>query len=88
MSDKNGEPKVREVLVGFREELRTLPSGEDLIDSRLIDSLTFIAVVQSLIDVSGREPDLENVPIARLRTINGLAEIFFGSELAAAQVAP
>lgn len=86
MSDEKGEALVREVLVGFREELRDLPAGEDLIDSRAINSLTFISVVQSLIDTSGRDPDLEDIPITSLRTINGLAEIFFGSDLHAGQV--
>lgn len=86
MSDKKGEAQVRTALAGIREELRDLPAGEDLISSRAIDSLTFITFVQNLIDISGREPDLEAVPIDSLRTIRGLAEIFFGSDVYAGQV--
>lgn len=87
MSDKKGEAQVREVLAGIRADLRNLPAGEDLINSRAIDSLTFITVVQNLIDVSGREPDLEAVPIDSLRTIAGLAEVFFGADVYAGQAA-
>jgi hypothetical protein len=77
MSASEGESRVRAVLAGFREELRDIPAGDDLIDSRLINSLTFITIIQSLIDISGRDPDLDAVPIASLRTISGLTEIFF-----------
>ncbi len=71
------------------QTLRDLPAGEDLINSRAIDSLTFITVVQNLIDISGREPDLEAVPIdeASLRTIGGLAEVFFSADVYAGQAA-
>ena len=87
MSNDDGEAQVREVLATFHEGLLTLPSDADLIDSRLINSLTFITFIQNLIDVSGHEPDLDAVPIAKLRTIAGLTEIFFGSDAPAEQVA-
>jgi hypothetical protein len=87
MSDKNGEAQVREVLAGIREELRELPADEDLISSRAIDSLTFITVVSNLIDISGCDPDLDSVPITSLRTIRGLAEVFFESDVRAGQAA-
>lgn len=85
MSNGNGEVQVREVLSTFHEDLLNLPADQDLIDSRLINSLAFITFMQQLIDVSGREPDLDAVPIAKLRTIDGLVEIFFGSEAPAVQ---
>lgn len=87
MSNGNGEAQVREVLSTFHEDLRNLPADADLIDSRLINSLAFITFMQDLIDASGREPDLDAVPIAKLRTIEGLVEIFFGSDAPAAQIA-
>lgn len=87
MSNGNGEAQVREVLSTFHEDLRNLPADVDLIDSRLINSLAFITFMQNLIDASGQEPDLDAVPIAKLRTIEGLVEIFFGSDTPAAQVA-
>jgi hypothetical protein len=87
MNNDNGEAQVREVLSAFHEDLLNLPADVDLIDSRLINSLAFITFMQNLIDASGREPDLDAVPIAKLRTIEGLVEIFFGSEAAVAQVA-
>jgi hypothetical protein len=86
MSDTPGEAEVREVLAAFQAEALTLPADADLIDSRLITSLTFITAVQNLIDVSGREPDLDAVPIERLRTIGGLAEVFYARDAQAAQV--
>ncbi|MFG1811846.1 hypothetical protein [Streptomyces sp. NPDC049040] len=87
MSNGNGEAQVREVLSTFHEDLLKLPADVDLIDSRLINSLAFISFMQKLIDVSGREPDLDAVPIAKLRTIQGLVEIFFGSDAPAGQAA-
>jgi len=87
MSNGNGEAQIRKVLSTFHEDLLTLPSHVDLIDSRLINSLAFITFMQQLIDVSGREPDLDAVPIAKLRTIEGLVEIFFSSDAPAGQVA-
>ncbi|WP_017571400.1 hypothetical protein [Nocardiopsis halotolerans] len=79
-SQTRGEAQVREVLATFRAELRSLPGDEDLINTRRIDSLTFISVVTALIDRSGRDIDLEAVSTARLRTITGLAEEFYGPE--------
>lgn len=81
-----GEAQVRQVLSTFHEDLLDLPADVDLIDSRLINSLAFITFMQDLIDASGREPDLDAVPIAKLRTVQGLVEIFFGSDAPAAQV--
>lgn len=86
MSDKPGELQVREVLATFQDEALSLPADADLIDSRLITSLSFITLVQNLIDVSGREPDLDAVPIERLRTIAGLAEVFYTRDPQAVQV--
>jgi hypothetical protein len=80
MSEQDGEAQVRKVLADFAPDVLDLPADEDLIDSRLINSLTFITCIQNLIDVSGREPDLDAVPIERLRTIGGLTEVFFASE--------
>lgn len=88
MSNDNGEAQVREVLSTFHADLLNLPADVDLIDSRLINSLAFITFMQNMIDASGREPDLDSVPIAKLRTIEGLVEIFFGADEPAAQVAP
>ncbi|MFC4147957.1 hypothetical protein ACFO0M_16995 [Micromonospora mangrovi] len=85
MSNSNGEAQVREVLSTFHKDLVNLPADVDLIDSRLINSLAFISFMQDLIDASGREPDLDAVPIAKLRTIEGLVEIFFGSDEPVAQ---
>jgi len=87
MNNGNGEAQVREVLSAFHEDLLNLPADVDLIDSRLINSLAFITFMQNLIDVSGREPDLDAVPIAKLRTIEGLVEIFFGADEPAVRVA-
>lgn len=75
--ESDAEGQVRDVLGTFRAELRDRPSDEDLINTRNIDSLTFISVVYSLIERSGRDVDLESVASARLRTINGLAWVFF-----------
>ncbi len=86
MDEKHGEAKVREALVAFCAKLQDLPADHDLIESRLINSLTFITCVQHLIDFSGVEPDLDAVPIEKLRTIKGLAEIFFPAEARAAQM--
>jgi len=87
MSNDHGEAQIRKVLSTFHEDLLNLPADVDLIDSRLINSLTFITFIQNLIDVSGCEPDLDAVPIAKLRTIDGLAEVFFGANATAGQVA-
>ena len=76
--ESDAEEQVRDVLGTFRAELRDRPSDEDLISTRHVDSLTFISVVYSLIERSGRDVDLESVASVRLRTINGLAKVFFG----------
>jgi hypothetical protein len=85
MSNDNGEAQVREVLSVFHKDLLDLPADVDLIDSRLINSLAFITFMQDMIDASGREPDLDSVPIAKLRTIGGLVEVFFGADEPVAQ---
>ena len=77
---RDAEEQVRDVLGTFRDELRERPSDEDLINSRHIDSLTFVSIVHGLIERSGRDVDLETVASAHLRTINGLARVFFGPQ--------
>jgi hypothetical protein len=74
----DAEARVRDVLGTFRAELRDRPSDEDLINTRHIDSLTFVSVLHSLIERSGRDVDVESVGSARLRTIRGMARVFFG----------
>lgn len=87
MNDSHGEDRVRTVLATICPDVLTLPADDDLIDSRLINSLTFITCIQNLVEASGREPDLDSVPIKRLRTIGGLAEVFFPAGEPGEQVA-
>lgn len=86
MTEVPGEAQVREVLAAYQQEATILPSDADLIDSRLITSLQFITAIQGLIDASGREPDLDAIPVERLRTISGLAEIFFARDARAGEL--
>jgi acyl carrier protein len=59
--------------------MSSLPNDEDLIGARHIDSLTFISVVTALSSRSGRDFNLETISTTRLRTITGLAEMFYGT---------
>jgi acyl carrier protein len=77
---EEAEKEVREVLAGFRAELRDWPGDEDLISSRQLDSLIFVSVLIALEERSGREVDPGEAPGAKLRTIDGLTELFYGPQ--------
>ncbi|MFJ5233202.1 hypothetical protein ACIQBJ_25325 [Kitasatospora sp. NPDC088391] len=85
MSNDQGESQVRKLLSAVHEDLLTVPADVDLAESRLVNSLKFMSIIQDLIDISGRAPDLDAIPMTKLRTIAGLTEVFFGPEPAAAQ---
>jgi hypothetical protein len=72
------EQQVRDVLGSYKPELRDRPADEDLISSRQVDSLTFVSILTGLIDRSGRDVDLDRIGGTELRTITGLARVFYG----------
>jgi acyl carrier protein len=49
----------------------------DLVATRAIDSLAFVEVVYAVEERTGRDIDLENVDARKLRTVRGIAELFF-----------
>ena len=77
---KEAERQVRDVLAGFRAELLDWSADEDLISSRMLDSLVFVSVLIALEERSGREVDPGQAPSAELRTIRGLAGVFYGAQ--------
>ncbi len=78
--------QVRDVLAGFRAELLDCPADEDLISSRQLDSLIFVSVLIALEERSGREVDPGQAPSGELRTIRGLAGVFYGPQASAKAV--
>jgi acyl carrier protein len=74
----DAEQQVRDVLASYRSELRDRPGDEDLIGTRQVDSLTFVSILTGLIDRSGRDVDLDRIGGTELRTIAGLARVFYG----------
>jgi hypothetical protein len=74
----DAERQVRDVLASYKSDLRDRPADEDLISSRQVDSLTFVSILTGLIDRSGRDVDLDRIGGTELRTITGLARVFYG----------
>jgi acyl carrier protein len=53
---------------------------DDLIDSRIIDSLAFTELLILIERLSGRPIDLESLNIEDFRTINRIGGAFFGAK--------
>ncbi|GAA0281095.1 hypothetical protein GCM10010302_18600 [Streptomyces polychromogenes] len=81
MSD--GLQLVKNWLLARHEELDDIPSDLDLIETRMIDSLSFVEFVFVLEQHSGRAIQMETLEVDEIRTLDAIATHFFAAEVKA-----
>ncbi|RSN52609.1 holo [Amycolatopsis sp. WAC 04182] len=72
-----GIEKVSDWILGRHPERTELAFDEDLIESRLVDSLSFVELVYVIEDASGVEIDFDNIDIADFKTLSAIEKAFF-----------
>ncbi|MDQ3402880.1 MAG: acyl carrier protein [Actinomycetota bacterium] len=70
--------KVADFVLGKHPELTELGGDVDLIESRLIDSLSFVEFVFLIEQLSGKSIPIDTIDIADVRTLNRIGERYFG----------
>ncbi|HEY0166643.1 MAG TPA: hypothetical protein VGB75_06330 [Jatrophihabitans sp.] len=73
---------VLSYLLARRPELTSIDPDLDLIDNRLIDSLSFVNFLYVLEEQSGRQISLDEVSPEDFRTLRRIRERFFGDHSA------
>ncbi|MGH3781373.1 MAG: acyl carrier protein [Pseudonocardiaceae bacterium] len=58
-------------------ERTDIPSDLDLIETRLVDSLSFIEFIFVIEQASGRDIDTESLDLSQLRTLAAIEQSFF-----------
>jgi acyl carrier protein len=67
---------VRDWILSKHPERRNVAADEDLIESRLVDSLSFVEFIFVIEQVSGVEIDIEHLNLDDLRTLAALEKKF------------
>lgn len=70
--------QIEQWILRRRPERESVPADVDLIENRIIDSLTFAEFVLLIEEVSGSAIDMDNIDIDDFRTLNAIGERFFG----------
>lgn len=71
--------KVADFVLGKHPDLAELDPDHDLIESRLIDSLSFVEFVFLVEQLSGQEIPLDKVDVNDFRTLNRIRNRYFTS---------
>ncbi|MEU8436875.1 holo-ACP synthase [Streptomyces sp. NPDC029216] len=74
---------IKNWLLARHEELDDIPSDLDLIETRMIDSLSFVEFVFVLEQHSGRAIQMETLEVDEIRTLDAIATHFFPAEVKA-----
>ncbi|MEV6978082.1 phosphopantetheine-binding protein [Kitasatospora sp. NPDC093806] len=69
--------KVRDWVLGRHPERTELAADVDLIESRLVDSLSFVELVYTIEDAAGIEVDFDAIDIEDFRTLASIEKAFF-----------
>ncbi|MEU8566795.1 acyl carrier protein [Streptomyces pathocidini] len=72
-----GIDKVRDWILGRHPERTELGHDVNLIESRLVDSLSFVELVYAIEDASGTEIDFDAIDIEDFQTLASIEKAFF-----------
>jgi hypothetical protein len=70
--------KVADFVLGKHPELSEIGPDVDLIETRLIDSLSFVEFVFLIEQLSGEIVPLDSIDIEDVRTLNRIGKRYFG----------
>lgn len=68
---------VKKWILSKRPERTDIPSDLDLINTRLVDSLSFVEFIFVIEQASGRVIDTESLDLNQLRTLEAIERSFF-----------
>jgi acyl carrier protein len=68
---------VTKWILSKHPERSDLPTDLDLIETRLVDSLSFVEFIFVIEQASGREIDTEALDLDQLRTLDAIERSFF-----------
>jgi acyl carrier protein len=71
--------EVRNWILRKHPEREAIEPDLDLIENRLIDSLSFVEFVFAVESASGASIDVENIDIDDFRTLSAIEKTFFGA---------
>ena len=77
-----GVEKVRDWILGRHAERDHLDPDENLIESRLVDSLSFIELIYVIESASGVEIDFDAIDLQDFQTLNSIDKAFFAGSAA------
>ncbi|MFJ9108440.1 holo-ACP synthase [Streptomyces sp. NPDC102283] len=69
--------EVREWILSRHPERQTIAADENLIESRLVDSLSFVELVYAIEGASGAEIDFDNIELQDFQTLSAIEKAFF-----------
>jgi len=75
--DTTGIEKVRDWILGRHPDRTELAFDVNIIESRLVDSLSFVELVYAIEDASGAEIDFDTIDVEDFQTLNTIQRAFF-----------
>ncbi|NLU66117.1 acyl carrier protein [Streptomyces sp. HNM0574] len=76
-----GLEQVKQWILKRHPERTDIAPDADLIENRLIDSLSFVEFVFLLEQLSGRTIDMDSLEVDEIRTLAAIEEQFFTAEV-------
>ncbi|MGW1865964.1 phosphopantetheine-binding protein [Streptomyces mauvecolor] len=67
---------IKQWILAKHENLTDIAPDEDLIENRLVDSLSFVEFVFLIAETSGQEIDMDNLDLADVRTLAAIEKRF------------
>jgi acyl carrier protein len=77
MAATAGIDEVRSWILKRHPERQTIEAEENLIQTRLVDSLTFVELVYVIENATGVEIDFDNIDIQDFQTLSAIEKAFF-----------
>ncbi|KJK56562.1 phosphopantetheine-binding protein [Saccharothrix sp. ST-888] len=74
-----GIDEVRAWILGRHPERDAIAPEENLIESRLVDSLSFVELVYAIEGASGVEIDFDTIDIQDFQTLSAIEKAFFAT---------
>ncbi len=72
-----GIDEVRSWILSRHPERESIEHDENLIESRLVDSLSFVELVYAIESASGTEIDFDNIDLQDFQTLSAIEKAFF-----------
>ncbi|SOE50000.1 hypothetical protein ANDA3_2485 [plant metagenome] len=72
-----GIEQLRHWLESRNKEGVEITDDLDLIEARLVDSLSFVEFIYIISEASGQEVDPENLDLEKLKTLRAIAQTYF-----------